>query len=118
MVKSSITTRSSRIWHRISAVAAVAAIGTTFAAATPAANAQPKGGGEAKGCEVYNENTGKTELVPVGSKVGLFTCGSDGEWHFGWLINAAARPPHAPASPPLVVQIRNRSAVRLAASRG
>ncbi len=117
MVKSSITTSPSRIRQRIGALAAIAAIGTTFAAATPAANAQPKGGsGEAKGCEVYNENTGKTELVPVGSKVGLFTCGSDGEWHFGWLITGL-RPPHGSGSHP-VLQIRNRSAVRLAASRG
>jgi len=23
--------------------------------------------------------------VPVGTVIGLFHCGSDGDWHFGWL---------------------------------
>ena len=41
------------------------------------------------------------ETVPVGSKIGLFTCGSDGEWHFGWLINAVSTRPklNSPVTP-------------------
>jgi hypothetical protein len=66
------------------AVIAFVAVGT--------AHADPKkGSGTAKGCLI--ENDGHLETVAVGSKIGLFTCGSDGEWHFGWLINAISAPP-------------------------
>ena len=59
--------------------------------ATGSAHADAKQGtGGTQGCQI--ENDGKVETVPVGSKVGLFTCGQDGEWHFGWLINAIKAP--------------------------
>ena len=113
MFTSAINTNLS-IRRRIGTLAAIAAIGTTFLAATPAANADRKqGNGGATGCDIYNENTGKTETVPVGTKVGLFTCGSDGEWHFGWLINAAPKRSVAPVSYP-TLKVPNRQAVRLA----
>jgi len=113
MLTSAITTNSI-IRRRIGTLAAIAAIGTTFLAATPAANADRKqGSGGTKGCEIYNEDTGKTETVPAGTKVGLFTCGSDGEWHFGWVVNAAAKKSVAPVSSPTLT-VPNRQALRLA----
>ena len=107
-------TNSNRsIGRRIGALAAIAAIGTTFLAATPAANADRKqGSGGTTGCQIYNEDTGKTETVPVGTKVGLFTCGSDGEWHFGWLVNAGRV--SQPRPPRHVLTVTGASAVRLA----
>jgi hypothetical protein len=48
---------------------------------------------------VCDGNDGKLETVAVGSKIGLFTCGSDGEWHFGWLINAVSAPRHKTVKP-------------------
>ena len=103
------------IGRRIGTLAAIAAIGTTSLAATPVANADRKqGSGGTNGCEIYNEDTGKTETVPAGTKVGLFTCGSDGEWHFGWLVNAAPKRSVAPVTSPKTLKVPNRQAVRLA----
>jgi hypothetical protein len=50
-----------------------------------------KGSGGSQGCQI--ENNGKVETVPVGTKISLFTCGADGEWHFGWLITQISAPP-------------------------
>src|SRR4051812_40905579 len=55
------------------------------AALAPSAFAEPKSGGSGSGgCPVEDEH-GNVSYVPVGTVVGLFHCGSDGEWHFGWL---------------------------------
>jgi len=58
-----------------------------------AAEARPiKGTPTAKGCPVVHEdangNVVGVEYVRPGTTFGLFTCGADGEWHFGWLVNA------------------------------
>lgn len=109
MLTSSLN-RFSPVSRRLAALLGIVAIAMTLAA--PAANADRKQGGtEAKGCDVYNENTGKTEQVPVGTKVGLFTCGSDGEWHFGWLVNAGRV--SQPRPPRHVVSVSGASAVRI-----
>jgi hypothetical protein len=39
-----------------------------------------------KGCPVEDER-GNVSYVLVGTRISLFHCGSDGEWHFGWLAN-------------------------------
>lgn len=65
-------------------VACLAAIALVLAG--PARADTKQGSGGTTGCQI--ENDGKIETVPVGTKVGLFTCGEDGEWHFGWLINS------------------------------
>jgi hypothetical protein len=77
---------------RVGTIAAIGAVAAALVASGPAA-AQPKSGsGSAKGCPVEHED-GSTTYVPVGSQIGLFHCGSDGEWHFGWLTNALVKPP-------------------------
>lgn len=53
--------------------------------------------GSGKGCPVEDEN-GNVTYVKPGTQVGLFRCGSDGEWHFGWLTtdNQVVQPPGPP----------------------
>ena len=91
-----ITTATSLV-RKLAAATAIGAVAAAFVAAGPARADTKQGTGTAKGCQV--ENDGKIETVPVGSKVGLFTCGSDGEWHFGWLVNANSAPPHKTLTP-------------------
>lgn len=84
------TTVSSTARKALSALL-VALATASFLGAGVAQADKKQGNGGAAGCQI--ENDGKIETVPVGSKIGLFTCGQDGEWHFGWLINAiSARP--------------------------
>ena len=54
-------------------------------AAGPASAQKPRSGSTPASCDVEDEN-GKVSQVPEGSRVGLFYCGSDGEWHFGTVI--------------------------------
>jgi hypothetical protein len=75
---------------RLGALLAVGAVAASLVAANPA-NAQPKGGTASKGCPVEHED-GSVTYVPVGTLVGLFKCGSDGEWHFGWLVDHLKAP--------------------------
>jgi hypothetical protein len=80
-----ITSTLTSMSRKVLAGAAIGAAAVAFIGATPAHADSKQGNGGTKGCQI--ENDGKIETVPVGSKVGLFTCGEDGEWHFGWLIN-------------------------------
>jgi hypothetical protein len=83
---------------RLGTIAAVGAVAAALVAAGPAA-AQPKSGtGSAKGCPVEHED-GSITYVPVGSQIGLFHCGSDGEWHFGWLTTDLVKPPTVGTGP-------------------
>ncbi len=81
-----ITSTFTSISRKVLATAAIGAAAVAFIGATPAHAAIKQGNGGAAGCQI--ENDGKIETVPVGTKIGLFTCGEDGEWHFGWLINS------------------------------
>ncbi len=54
-------------------------------AAAPAGAQKPRSGSTPASCDVEDEN-GNVSQVPEGSRVGLFYCGSDGEWHFGTVI--------------------------------
>lgn len=88
---SSIKSGIARSARKASMMAALGATAVTLAAAGPA-HAQPIGNGSgSQGCQVEDAN-GTVTYVPVGTQVGLFHCGSDGEWHFGWLVNAVAPP--------------------------
>jgi hypothetical protein len=83
-------TLANNMWRRVSALAAIGTVGMALAAAGPA-QADPKSGtGTAKGCPV--ENNGTLGTVAVGTRIGLFVCGEDGEWHFGWLITGISAP--------------------------
>jgi hypothetical protein len=75
----------------IATLAATLTMGLTLVAAGPA-SAQPKEGSTPKGCPVEDEH-GNTTYVEVGTRIGLFVCGADGEWHVGWLINGRVAPP-------------------------
>src|SRR4051812_35370739 len=80
---------------RTSALAPAGAPAGALRAAGPAV-AQRRGRIRARGCPVEDAN-GPPSTVAVGTRIGLFVGGSDGEWHFGWLINAR---PTAPPPPP------------------
>jgi hypothetical protein len=76
--------------NRLGALLAVGAVAAALVAAGPA-DAKPKGGTASRGCPVEHED-GRVTYVPVGTQVGLFKCGSDGEWHFGWLVDHLVQP--------------------------
>jgi hypothetical protein len=85
---------------RATALTAAGALAGALVIAGPAF-AQPKGPIKPKGCPVEDAN-GTTSTVEVGTRIGLFVCGSDGEWHFGWLINArTTTPPPQPGLTPV-----------------
>ena len=95
MYDNTITTTAANLARKLSAAIALGAVAMAFVLTGPAHADTKQGTGTPTGCQV--ENDGKVETVPVGSKIGLFTCGSDGEWHFGWLVNAQA--PHKTLKP-------------------
>lgn len=74
-----------------SALLTVAALTVVAATLAPvAAFAEPKGGpGPGGGCPVEDEH-GNVTYVPVGTIAGLFHCGADGEWHWGWFTTNLA----------------------------
>ncbi len=92
------------VW--ISAVA-----GTVGLVAAPAGAARPRNGSTPASCDVENEN-GTTSQVPEGTRVGLFYCGSDGEWHFGTVILDWSKVQVAPTTPtkPITGVVATRSA--------
>jgi hypothetical protein len=55
-------------------------------ASAMAAPKEPPAGVPGVGCWV--DDNGTYKLVGVGTRIGLFYCGQDGEWHFSWLVNA------------------------------
>jgi hypothetical protein len=91
---------TSKLTRGVGAALATAMVATSLLAAGPAQADTKSGTQPAKGCDV--ENNGKTEKVEVGTRVGLFVCGSDGEWHFGWAItdvgHASPKKPLKPVS--------------------
>jgi hypothetical protein len=68
-----------------SALITISALALAGASLAPgAAFAEPKqGGGGGRGCPVEDEH-GNVTYVAVGTIAGLWHCGSDGEWHWGW----------------------------------
>jgi hypothetical protein len=47
--------------------------------------ASPASAAEELWCPVDNGD-GTISYVPPGTHFSLFTCGTDGIWHFGWLV--------------------------------
>jgi len=83
---------------RAAGILAVGAVAGALFAAGPA-DAQPKRPAGQKGCPVEHED-GRVTYVPVGTRIGLFHCGSDGEWHFGWLVDSLQQPTGGTVSTP------------------
>lgn len=81
------------------------------------AHALPREGTGAGGCPVEHES-GAVSYVPVGTRIGLFVCGSDGDWRFGWLVDGrTAAPPvssiDSASAPAAQAQYRGRYQPRL-----
>ncbi len=77
--------------RKMLAALAIGAVAMAFIAVGQAHADTKKGSGGSTGCLI--ENNGHLERVPVGTKISLLTCGSDGEWHLGWLITEISSPP-------------------------
>jgi hypothetical protein len=90
MHNAQLTNLTASLLHKTLAALAIGIVALAFVATGNAHADSKKGTGGSTGCQI--ENNGNVEYVPVGTKVGLFTCGQDGEWHFGWLINAIKAP--------------------------
>jgi hypothetical protein len=96
---------------RIAVVMVIAALSVAIAAGPASADIK-SGPPAAKGCPVEDAN-GNTYTVAVGTRVGLFYCGSDGEWHFGWLVNGRVAPPQ-----PVITTAGTVPVASLAVARG
>jgi hypothetical protein len=91
MLNVHLTNSATNLLRKVFAAVAIAAVALAFIGASSAHADTKKGSGGSQGCLI--ENNGKLETVPVGTKISLFTCGADGEWHFGWLITQISAPP-------------------------
>jgi hypothetical protein len=76
------------------AAAAALALSAGVASAEPIG---PNGPAKKPGyCAVVNTDSNGNETVtyvPTGTRSGLSYCGSDGEWHFGWLVDGLVKSP-------------------------
>jgi hypothetical protein len=105
MYNANLINAGSQFARKLIAIAALVLIAASFVA-TGAAHADSKqGSGGPAGCQI--ENDGHVETVEVGTKIGLFTCGEDGEWHFGWLINSVSLQTSKTLKPVTTVPPRN-----------
>jgi hypothetical protein len=86
-----LTNTATSLLRKLFAAVAIGAVALAFVAAGSAQADTKQGSGGGKGCLI--ENNGHLETVPVGTKISLLTCGSDGEWHLGWLITQISAPP-------------------------
>lgn len=97
---------STNMFQRFAAGAgALAALLSVSLSAAAAASAEPIGpGGPASKpghCPVVSTDSNgneTVEYVPTGTRMGLSYCGSDGEWHFGWLVDARAADTGSPTT--------------------
>jgi hypothetical protein len=73
------------------------AVSTGVAATASAEPIGPNGPAKKPGyCAVVNTDSNGNETVayvPTGTRSGLTYCGSDGEWHLGWLVDGRAVAP-------------------------
>lgn len=72
---------------RFALVAALPAVGI-IAVASPASASKARSGSTPASCDVVDSVTGKITQATEGTQAGLFYCGADGQWHFGWAVNA------------------------------
>jgi hypothetical protein len=75
-------------------VAGLAVSTSAFAGTASAEPIGPNGPAPKAGhCPVVNTDSNgneTVEYVPTGTRYGLMFCGSDGEWHTGWLVDDVA----------------------------
>jgi hypothetical protein len=91
MSNAHITNTTTSLLRKMFAAVAIGVAALAFVGAGAAHADSKQGSGGSKGCLI--ENDGHLETVPVGSKILLFTCGADGEWHLGWLVTQISAPP-------------------------
>jgi hypothetical protein len=115
MSNAHLTNTTTSLLRKMLAAVAIGAVALAFAGAGSAHADSKQGSGGSKGCLI--ENNGHLETVPVGTKISLFTCGSDGEWHFGWLITQISAPPKKTVKTVGVSVIRRGSVQAAQASR-
>lgn len=88
---------------KLALAAALVGLPASVAVASSPAGALPRQGNTPATCPVVNTDSNGNETVtwvPEGTRVGLFVCGSDGNWHFGWLIDGRTSGPDSPVSRP------------------
>ena len=79
----------SSLLSRTGSVVAIVVAAFALVGAVPAFAADNNGpAGKPGQCPVEDAN-GNVSYVSEGTRVGLFVCGHDGNWHFGWLITGA-----------------------------
>jgi hypothetical protein len=81
--------RSIKIRTAIAVLATTCGLGALAGPAFAEDNIPPLVPGK---CAVVDEH-GNVSYVAKGTHVGLLYCGADGDWHIGWLVDAAAKPP-------------------------
>jgi hypothetical protein len=91
MSNAHLTNTTTSLLRKMLTAVAIGAVALAFIGAGSAHADSKQGTGGSKGCLI--ENDGHLETVPVGSKILLFTCGADGEWHLGWLVTQISAPP-------------------------
>jgi hypothetical protein len=115
MLNAHLTDSATNLLRKVFAALAIGAVALAFIGAGPAHADTKKGSGGSPGCLI--ENNGKLETVPVGTKISLFTCGADGEWHFGWLITQISAPPKKAITTVGVSVVRRGAVQAVQASR-
>ncbi len=100
-----ITTTATKMLRKMLAALAIGAVAMACIATGQAHADTKESAGTPKGCQI--ENNGRIETVPVGTRVGIFVCGKDGEWHFGWLITEISAPPKKSVKPIGTSALRN-----------
>jgi hypothetical protein len=81
--------RSTKIRTAVALIATTCSLGALAGPAFAEDNGPPLVAGK---CAVVDEH-GNYSYVPKGTHVGLFYCGADGDWHFGWGVDAVAKAP-------------------------
>jgi hypothetical protein len=115
MSNAHLTNTMTSLLRKMFAAVAIGAVALAFVGAGSAHADSKQGSGGTKGCLI--ENNGHLETVPVGTKILLFTCGADGEWHLGWLVTQISAPPKKTVKTVGVSVVRRGSVQAAQASR-
>lgn len=92
-----------KLTRKVIATVALVALPVVGALGAQPASAEDNGPAGVPGKSCAIEVDGVVKQVPVGSRVGLFYCGRDGDWHVGWLVDEIVQP-KPPKKPPVVTR--------------